>query len=103
MLNVQEGQTYVCKRDALSWWTKGKEYKVQKSSDDGRLYIKADDNYNWYLTNETLLNIVFKLKEEPKFDLNKLTHEELRIYCNLVDNLSDSQYCLDEFIKAHTK
>ena len=62
MTNVKEGQTYVCKRDKLAWWTLDKEYKVQTFS-NGRLYLTADDGYKWYLPNDELLKNVFKLKE----------------------------------------
>ena len=61
-LEIKEGQTYVCKRDDLEWWTLDKEYKVQKFS-NGALYLKNDEGYNWYLPNDELLNDVFKLKE----------------------------------------
>lgn len=103
MLNVKEGQTYVCKRDALAWWTKGKEYKVQKFSDDGRLYLTDDSNYHWYLPNEGLLNNVFKLKEESKFNLNKLATAELREYVELLENKEKSERLLNEFIERMIK
>ena len=62
MLNAKEGQTYVCKRDKLAWWTLDKEYKVQTSS-NGLLYLTDDEGDNWYLPNDNLLALVFKLKE----------------------------------------
>ena len=62
MLKVKEGQTYVCKRDKLAWWTLDKEYKVQTFL-DGILYLTDDEGDNWYLPNDGLLNNVFKLKE----------------------------------------
>ena len=61
-VELKEGQTYVCKRDKLAWWTLDKEYKVQAFS-NGLLYLTDDEGYNWYLPNDGLLNTVFKLKE----------------------------------------
>lgn len=101
MLNAKEGQTYVCKRDKLDWWTLGKEYKVQAFS-NGDLYITDDDRYNWYLPNDNLLNQVFKLKEQT-FDLNKLTTEQLREYIGLLEDKEESERLLNEFIERMTK
>ena len=53
-----------------------------------------------------MLKYEFKLKEEqqtPKFDLNKLTPGQLRLYCDLIENMTDAQNDLHEFIKTHTK
>lgn len=101
MLNAKEGHTYVCKRDDIDWWTKDKEYKVQKFSDDHRLYLTDDSNYHWYLNNN-LLNQVFKLKEKT-FDLNKLTTEQLREYVELLENKEKAERSLTEFIERMTK
>lgn len=102
MLTFKEGETYICTEQYNNWFTVGKEYPVILNAVDNKLIIKDDDDNKW--TDEEVRWSLqqFKLKEEPKFDLNKLTHEDLRIYCNLVDNLSDAQYSLDEFIKART-
>lgn len=79
-LDVKEGQTYVCQRDDLAWWTLDKEYKVQ-TFNSGDLCIKDDDETKWYVTNN-LMNQVFKLKEQS-FDLNDLTVYQLKEYVAL--------------------
>jgi len=70
MTNVKEGQTYVCKRDDLEWWTEGKEYKVVKVVFENGLGLAIVDDCgdNWYLPNDELLNDVFKLKENTKMN-----------------------------------
>lgn len=78
MTNAKEGQIYICNRDDLPvWtlgkWTLGKEYKVQAFG-NGALYLTDDDEYNWYLTNDNLLALVFKRKEKQ----SKITMEELK-------------------------
>ena len=97
MLNAKEGQTYVCKRDKLAWWTLDKEYKVQAFS-NGELYITDDEGSNWYLPNDGLLNTVFNLKEQT-FDLNKLTTEQLREYVDLLKNKERAESSLNAFIE----
>ena len=96
-LDVKEGQTYVCKRDKLAWWTLGKEYKVQTFS-NGVLYLTDDDGDNWYLPNDALLNNVFKLKEQT-FDLNKLTTAQLREYIGLLEDKENTDSLLNDFIE----
>lgn len=100
-LDVKEGQTYVCKRDKLAWWTVGKEYTVQKFS-NGVLYITDDDGSNWYLPNDNLLNQVFNIKEKT-FDLNKLTTAQLKEYVKLRVNKEYAESSLHEFIERMTK
>ena len=97
MLNAKEGQTYVCKRDKLAWWTLDKEYKVQTFR-NGILYLTDDNGDNWYLPNDGLLNTVFKLKEQT-FDLNKLTTAQLREYVGLLEDKEESERLLNEFIE----
>ena len=101
MLNVKEGQTYICKRSDIDWWTKDKEYKVQKFSDDSRLYLTDDSNYHWYLNNN-LLNQVFKLKEKT-FDLNKLTTAQLKEYVGLLEDKEKTEALLNDFIERMSK
>ncbi len=101
MLNLKEGQTYICKRDDLDNWTLDKEYKVKKFS-NGRLYITDDNQDDWYLPSDNLLNQRFKLKEKT-FDLNKLTTAELREYLELLENKEKSESLLNEFIERMTK
>ena len=100
-LELKEGQTYICKRDDLLWWTEGKEYKVQKFANSA-LYLKNDKGYNWYLPNDELLNDVFKLKEQT-FDLNKLTTAQLKEYVGLLEDKEESERLLNEFIERMTK
>lgn len=101
-VEIKEGQTYVCKHDDIDWWTKDKEYKVQKFSDDSRLYLTDDSNYHWYLPNDNLLNQVFKLKENT-LDLNKLTTAQLKAYVGLLEDKEKSESSLNEFIERITK
>lgn len=100
-LEIKEGQTYVCKRDKLAWWTLDKEYKVQTFR-NGNLYLTDDDGSNWYLPNDGLLNTVFKLKEQP-FDLNKLTTAQLKEYVGLLEDKEKAESSLNEFIERMSK
>ena len=97
MTNAKEGQTYVCKRDKLAWWTLDKEYKVQASS-NGLLYLTDDEGDNWDLPNDGLLKTVFKLKEKA-FDLNELTTEQLREYIGLLEDKENTAALLNDFIE----
>lgn len=101
MYDVKEGQTYVCKRDDLDWWTLGKEYKVVFEKGLG-LVLVDDEAYKWYLPNYDLLNSVFKLKEKT-LDLNKLTTADLREYVDLLENKEKAESSLNEFIERMTK
>ena len=100
-LEIKEGQTYICKRDKLAWWTLNKEYKIQAFS-NGELYITDDEGSNWYLPNDELLKNVFKLKEQT-FDLNKLTTEQLREYVDLLEDKEKAESLLNEFIERVSK
>ena len=105
MLKFKEGQTYICAESYHPWWTGGKEYSVINNTNK-RPTIQDDSGTSWYDYEVNILGYDFKLKEEPntrKFDLNKLTHEQLRIYCELVDDVNEAQYSLDEFINTHSK
>lgn len=101
MLNAKEGQTYVCKRDDLEWWTVCKEYKVQAFS-NGELYITDDEGANWHVSDDKLLNDVFKLKEQT-FDLNKLTTAQLKEYVGLLEDKEESESELNAFIERMSK
>ena len=101
MLKVKEGQTYVCKRDKLAWWTLDKEYKVQTFR-NGLLYLTDDEGDNWYLPNDNLIKNVFKLKEQT-FDLNKLTTAQLREYVELLEDKEESENLLNEFVERMIK
>lgn len=99
-LKFKEGQTYVCKRDDQGWWTLDKEYKVVFDK-DFELVIIDDGGDKWYVTN-TLLNQIFKLKEQT-FDLNKLTTEQLREHIGLREDKENTERVLNEFIERMTK
>lgn len=99
-LEIEEGKTYVCKRDDLSWWTLDKEYKIVFNKNH-ELVIVDDDGSNWYVTNN-LMNQVFKLKEST-FDLNKLTTTQLREYVDLLEDKENTETLLNEFIERVTK
>lgn len=100
-LAFKEGQTFVCKRDDIGWWTKDKEYKVVFDKCHG-LVIVDDDGCKWDLPNDKLLNDVFKLKEKI-FDLNTLTTAQLREYIGLLEDKEDAENLLNEFIERMTK
>ena len=100
-VELKEGQTYVCKRDDLEWWTEGKEYKVVFDKCHGLVIVDACGD-KWYLPNDELLNDVFKLKEQP-FDLNKLTTAQLKEYVGLLEDKEKSERLLNEFIERMTK
>ena len=97
---IKEGQTYVCKRDDLEWWTLDKEYNVQSFS-NGDLHIADDDGTKWYVTNN-LMNNVFKLKEKT-FDLNTLTTAQLKEYVWLLEDKENAELLLNNFIERMTK
>lgn len=101
-IDVKEGQTYVCKRDNIDWWTLGKEYKVVFFCKGIGLVIIDDDGYKWYLPNGDLLNQVFELKENT-FDLNNLTTAQLREYIGLLEDKEESERLLNEYIERMTK
>ena len=101
MLNVKEGQIYVCKRGKLPWWTLGKEYKVVKVVFENGLFALAivdDCGEKWYLPNDDLLKTVFKLNV-PIFDLNKLTTSQLREYVELLEDKENTAALLNDFIE----
>src|SRR5699024_8308776 len=98
---IKEGQTYICKRDDLEWWTEGKEYKVQTFS-NGLLYLMDDEGDKWYVSDDELLNDVFKLKEQT-FDLNKLTTAQLKEYVDLLEDKEKAESLLNEFIERVSK
>lgn len=100
-LNIKEGQTYICKRDNLEWWTLDKEYKVVFDKVSG-LSIVDDDGRNWYLPNDDLMNQVFKVKENT-VDLNTLTTAQLQDYVKLLTNKEHAEGALNEFIERMTK
>lgn len=100
-LTIKEGQTYICKRDNLEWWTLDKEYKVVFDKVSG-LLIVDDDGRKWYLPNDDLMNQVFKVKEKT-FDLNTLTTAQLQEYVKLLTNKEHAESSLNEFIERMTK
>lgn len=100
-LEFKEGQTYICKRDKLAWWTLDKEYKVQTFG-NGVLYLTDDCGDTWYLPNDGLLKTVFKLNEQT-FDLNKLTTSQLREYVGLLEDKEKAESSLNEFIERMNK
>ena len=101
MLQFKEGQTYICKRDDIAWWTLDKEYKVVFDWCHG-LVIADDDGYRWCLPNYNLMKHVFKLKEKT-FDLNTLTTAQLREYVDLLEDKDESENFLNNFIERMTK
>lgn len=99
-LEIKEGQTYVCKRDDLEWWTLDKEYKIVFDKNH-ELVIVDDDESKWYVNN-SLMNHVFKLKAKS-FDLNTLTTEQLREYVDLLEEKEESESFLNHFIERMSK
>lgn len=101
MLGVKEGQTYVCKSNNIDGWTLGEEYRVEKFS-NGVLYIRDNEGLKWYLPNDFMMNMVFKLKEKT-FDLNALTIEQLKEYVALLENKENAERSLTDFIERMSK
>lgn len=99
-LDFKEGQTYICKRDDLQWWTLDKEYKIVFDKNH-ELVIVDDDESKWYVTNN-LMNNVFKLKEQT-FDLNTLTIEQLKEYVGLLEDKEKAENLINDFIERMTK
>lgn len=100
-LEIKEGQTYICKRGDIAWWTLDKEYKVVFDRCHG-LVIVDDDGDRWCLPNYNLVKNGFTLKEKT-FDLNKLTTAQLREYVGLLEDKEESERLLNDFIERMTK
>lgn len=101
MLNVKEGETYVCKRDDIDYWTLDKEYKIVSDKLYGLVLVDEDNNDKWCITND-ILNQVFKVKEKT-FDLNTLTTAQRREYLDLLENKENAQRSLNAFVERMTK
>lgn len=103
-LNLKEGQTYICTKSDMSWWTEGKEYKVALTSSGLVLLDNKKDTWD----SEELNNLIemkntgFKLKDklkEEKFDLNKLTTKQLINYVELLKEKEKAENHLNNFIE----
>mgnify|MGYP006324211317 CR=1 FL=1 len=103
MLNLKEGQTYICIKADRPWWTKGKEYEAVLNS-WGELCLVDDDGAKWVIRHLKYVNYQFKLKETQSkvetekhkytaFDVNKVI---LRAY-----NMYDTDAQRLAFIKGY--
>lgn len=92
MLNLKEGQTYVCIKSDRPWWKVGKEYTVVLNSQND-LCLVDDEGDKWALRYWKYVENYFKLKETQSnaetekrkytpFEVNKVI---LRAY-NMYDN-----------------
>ncbi|HGF7765744.1 TPA: hypothetical protein QFP50_002444 [Enterococcus faecium] len=63
-LDLKEGQTYICSKSDIRWFTVGKEYPVFLDSDNEPA-IKDDDGDDCHSGYLSACNIQFKLKETP--------------------------------------
>ncbi len=71
MLTFKKGQTYICTKSDIRWWTVGKEYQVFLDSDNEPA-IRDDDGDDWHSSYMRTFNNQFKLKEEqPKVTLDE--------------------------------
>ena len=96
MLNVKEGQTYVCTKSDRPWWTKGEEYEVVLNK-YGELCFVDDDGGKWVIQFWNDIGDYFKLKEtqsntvEPKdtpFDVTKVILKSYQRYDNDAQRLA---------------
>lgn len=78
-LKFKEGQTYICTKSNLSWFTEGKEYPVLVT-DFGKLAIRDDDESQWFDYELTGMTTCFKLKGVTETPDQKATKEEPTIY-----------------------
>lgn len=93
-LNLKEGQTYVCTKSKLKWWTVGKEYKVV--SDIYGYPALSDNNGDlWWSHSLDACYTQFELR----LDLNKLTKEQLRDYEKLIKEKEKAENHLNRFIE----
>lgn len=99
--NLKEGQTYVCTKSDVSWWTEEKEYKVFLTSASD-LVLVDDERDTW--DSEDLKDLIetsntrFKLKKK-KFDLNKLTTKQLSNYVELLKEKEEAENRLNRFVE----
>ena len=90
----KEGQTYICTKSRLEWWTVGKEYKVVLD-DHGYLALSDNNENTWWSHNLDARYTQFELR----LDLNKLTKEQLRDYEKLLKEKEKAESRINEFIE----
>lgn len=73
MLNLKEGQTYVCVKSDRPWWTRGKEYEVVRNK-YGELCFVDDDGAKQAI--HCLKDHVCQFK--PKETSQKVTMKDLQ-------------------------
>lgn len=73
------GETYICTKSNLSWFTEGKEYPVLVT-DFGKLAIRDDDESPWFDYELTGMTTRFKSKGVTETPDQKATKEEPTIY-----------------------
>ena len=74
MLTFKKGQTYICTKSDIRWWTVGKEYPVFLDSDNEPA-IRDDDGDDWHSSYIRTFNNQFKLKEEQPIVTLDETHK----------------------------
>lgn len=65
MLKFKKGQTYICIKSDIPWWTVGKEYSVF-ITDSEVPAIKDDRDSIWYDSEFEVQTTKFKLKDEKQ-------------------------------------
>lgn len=85
MLKFKEGQTYICTKTDMPWWTEGKEYEV-KRRDDGYLYLIDDDCEPYTQYHLNVLKTKFILKYEPPMEEPPMEKEQENRTTDLIDN-----------------
>lgn len=66
MLKFKDGQTYICTKSTIYWWTEGKEYDVFFDGVTERFAIEDDEGTIWYDNELNHSDQKFKLKEEKQ-------------------------------------
>ena len=71
MLHFENGQTYICTKSGVDWWTEGKEYTVELNRLGTELGILDDDGITfWYDYELNELEHTFKLKNNKTIEIN---------------------------------
>lgn len=84
MLKFTEGQTYICTKSGMTWFTEGKEYPVFVN-EFGRLAIKDDEEATWFEHDLDTGHALFKLKgDNEKVTLDEINQDALETTYTLI-------------------
>lgn len=93
MLNVKEGQIYICTDTKYRWWTEGKEYQVVLNS-QGEPCLVDNGGDMWSATTLYPISTDFKLKTDDSeqkytpFDVTKVILKSYQMYDNDAQRLA---------------